>query len=37
MVSSDGLVRGSQTTLDYLCFFPEERPIGVQLFGSDPA
>jgi nifR3 family TIM-barrel protein len=37
LVSSDGLVRGSQKTLDYLYFFPEERPVGVQLFGSDPA
>ena len=32
----DGLIRGSQRTLDYLYFFPEERPVGVQLFGSDP-
>jgi len=37
LVSSDGLVRGSQRTLDYLYFFPAERPVGVQLFGSDPA
>src|SRR5690349_2456337 len=37
MVSADGLVRGSQATLDYCHFEPEERPIGVQLFGSDPA
>lgn len=37
LVSSDGLIRGSQKTLDYLYFFPEERPVGVQLFGSDPA
>ena len=36
LVSSDGLIRGSQRTLDYLYFFPEERPVGVQLFGSDP-
>ena len=36
LVSSDGLIRGSQKTLDYLYFFPEERPVGVQLFGSDP-
>jgi nifR3 family TIM-barrel protein len=36
LVSSDGLVRGSQRSLDYLYFFPEERPVGVQLFGSDP-
>jgi tRNA-dihydrouridine synthase B len=37
LVSSDGLIRGSQKTLDFLYFFPEERPVGVQLFGSDPA
>ena len=36
MVSSDGLVRGSQATLDYCAFDPSERPIGIQLFGSDP-
>jgi len=36
MVSSDGLVRGQQATLEYLRFEPEERPIGVQVFGSDP-
>lgn len=37
MVSADGLVRGQQATLEYLRFEPEERPIGVQLFGADPA
>ena len=37
MVSSDGLVRGSQATLEYCAFEPHERPIGIQLFGSDPA
>ena len=36
MVSADGLVRGQQATLEYLRFEPEERPIGVQLFGADP-
>jgi tRNA-dihydrouridine synthase B len=36
MVSADGLVRGNQATLDYCAFEPEERPIGVQIFGSDP-
>jgi tRNA-dihydrouridine synthase B len=36
MVSSDGLVRGSEATLDYCAFDPSERPIGIQLFGSDP-
>ncbi len=37
MVSADGLVRGNAGTTEYLAFEPEERPIGVQLFGSDPA
>jgi len=37
MVSADGLVRGSRATLDYIAFEPMERPIGIQLFGSDPA
>ncbi len=37
MVSSDGLVRGQRATFDYIAFAPEERPIGIQLFGSDPA
>ncbi len=37
MVSSEGLVRGSQATFDYCAFDPSERPIGIQLFGSDPA
>jgi nifR3 family TIM-barrel protein len=37
MVSADGLVRGNQATLDYIAFEPHERPIGVQLFGSDPS
>jgi len=37
MVSSDGLVRGSQATLEYCAFDPSERPIGIQVFGSDPA
>ena len=36
MVSADGLVRGNQATLDYCAFAPVERPIGIQLFGSNP-
>ncbi len=36
MVSADGLVRGNQATLDYCSFDPVERPIGIQLFGSNP-
>jgi tRNA-dihydrouridine synthase B len=37
MVSADGLVRGNAATMEYVAFEPHERPIGVQLFGSDPA
>ena len=37
MVSADGLSRGNQATMDYCAFDPSERPIGIQLFGSDPA
>jgi tRNA-dihydrouridine synthase B len=37
MVSADGLVRGSDKTLRYLEFSESERPVGIQLFGSDPA
>jgi tRNA-dihydrouridine synthase B len=37
MVSSEGLIRGNQATMDYIAFEPHERPIGIQLFGSDPA
>jgi len=36
-VSSEGIIRGSQKTLDYLHFEPQERPIGIQLFGHNPA
>ena len=36
-VSAEGLRRGSERTHDYLRFDDEERPIGVQIFGADPA
>src|SRR5436309_2857569 len=36
MVSADGLVRANAATLDYCRFDPCERPIGIQIFGSDP-
>ena len=36
MVSADGLTRLHEATLEYCRFEPEERPIGIQLFGSDP-
>ncbi len=37
MVSSEGLVRGQRGSLELCRFEREERPIGVQLFGSEPA
>lgn len=36
MVSADGLVRGSKPTFELCTFERHERPIGIQLFGSDP-
>jgi tRNA-dihydrouridine synthase B len=36
MVSSQGLTRGNRGTPDVFHFHEEERPIGVQLFGSEP-
>src|SRR4051812_33639078 len=36
-VSAEGLRRGSEKTHDYLRFDDEERPIGVQIFGAEPA
>lgn len=36
-VSAEGVRRGSARTLDYLRFDDAERPIGVQIFGADPA
>ncbi len=36
MVSADGVRRGNRKTLELLEFVPEERPVGIQLFGSDP-
>lgn len=36
-VSAEGIVRGSGRTADYLRFDDEERPIGIQIFGADPA
>jgi tRNA-dihydrouridine synthase B len=36
MISADGLVRKNTNSLRLLYFKEEERPIGVQLYGSDP-
>ena len=35
-VSADGIVRNTARTASYLRFHDEERPIGVQIFGSEP-
>jgi tRNA-dihydrouridine synthase B len=37
LVSADGLVRNSEKTRRLMEFLPDERPYGIQLFGSDPA
>jgi len=37
MVSVNGLVRGSEKTCRYLDSDGNDRPLGVQIFGSDPA
>src|SRR3954465_6069346 len=36
-LSAEGIRRENEATLATLRFGPEERPIGVQIFGSDPA
>src|SRR5205809_2118914 len=37
MVSSEGLVRGIDRTLEYAEYTEPERPISIQIFGGDPA
>jgi nifR3 family TIM-barrel protein len=37
MVSSEGLVRGIDRTLEYAEYTEEERPISMQIFGGDPS
>lgn len=34
LVSSEGLLRGGQKTLDLIRYNEEERPVGIQIFGS---
>ena len=36
MVSSEGLVRGIDRTLEYAEYTEEERPVAIQIFGGDP-
>jgi len=36
MVSSEGLVRGIDRTLEYAEYTSEERPVSIQIFGGDP-
>src|ERR1700730_11998224 len=36
MVSSEGLVRGIDRTLEYAEYTEAERPISIQIFGGDP-
>lgn len=35
-IASKALVRGVRKTLDLMTFVPEERPISIQIYGSDP-
>jgi len=37
LVSSEGIIRRNKKTIDLLRFNDQERPIGIQVFGSDPA
>src|SRR5215211_7577636 len=36
MVSSEGLVRGIDRTLEYAEYTEEERPVAIQIFGGNP-
>jgi nifR3 family TIM-barrel protein len=37
MISANGLVRGMKKTRHYLNAHPDDRPLGVQIFGTDPS
>jgi tRNA-dihydrouridine synthase B len=37
MISANGLVRKTNKSYRYLLSSPEDRPLGIQIFGSDPA
>lgn len=36
MISADGIVQGNPRTARYLMFDPQEHPIAIQIFGSNP-
>ncbi len=36
MISASGLTRESVRTIEYLATTPDDRPLGVQIFGADP-
>ena len=36
-VSADGVIHGNEATRELMELGPDERPVGIQLFGSDPA
>lgn len=36
MISANGLIRESAKTVEYLKTTPEDRPLGVQIFGAEP-
>src|SRR4029079_15667454 len=37
LLSAEGIRRENEATLHKLAFVPDERPIGVQIFGAEPA
>jgi tRNA-dihydrouridine synthase B len=37
MISANGLIRGMKKTRHYLNAHPDDRPLGVQIFGTDPS
>jgi len=37
MISSEGLIRYQESTLELLRFGPNERPLGIQIFGGNPS
>ncbi len=36
MVSANGLIRNTEKTFEYLQSCPEDKPLGIQIFGADP-